>query len=70
MAFPSDVRTQNMLAREDNSVVIIDFERSSLDKVRPRQIALEIGEVEDLLDGIFRGADAGARKMYDPSVIS
>jgi thiamine kinase-like enzyme len=69
MGFHSDVRTQNMLAREDNSVVIIDFERSSLDKVRPRQIALEIGEVEDCWT-ISEAPMPVQGKMYDPTVTS
>jgi hypothetical protein len=50
-----------MLGAEDDSVVIIDFERSSFEKVTARQIALEVEEVEDCRT-ICRGADAGARK--------
>jgi tRNA A-37 threonylcarbamoyl transferase component Bud32 len=48
----SDIRTQNILVKEDHSVVIIDFEFSSFKDVTMDQIALEDEEIEDLLDNL------------------
>jgi tRNA A-37 threonylcarbamoyl transferase component Bud32 len=44
-----DVRQQNILVKEDDSVVIIDFERSNFEDVRDMDIELEDETVEDLL---------------------
>ena len=44
-----DVRQQNILVREDDSVVIIDFERSNFEDVRDLDIELEDEVIEDLL---------------------
>jgi tRNA A-37 threonylcarbamoyl transferase component Bud32 len=48
----SDIRTQNILVKEDHSVVIIDFEFSSFKEVTMDQIASENEEIEDLLDNL------------------
>ena len=45
----SDVRKENILVREDHTVVIIDFELSLCNNVTSDQIALEDEEVADLL---------------------
>jgi len=44
-----DVRQQNILVKEDDSVVIIDFERSRFEDVRDMDIELEDEIIEDLL---------------------
>lgn len=48
----SDIMTQNILVKEDHSVVIIDFEFSSFKDVTMDQIASENEEIEDLLDNL------------------
>jgi serine/threonine protein kinase len=48
----SDVRKENILVREDNSVVIVDFEMSSFMDVTADQMALEEKIVEELLDDL------------------
>lgn len=44
-----DVRQQNIMVREDDSVVVIDFERSMFEEVRDMDIETEEEMVEDFL---------------------
>ena len=48
--FHGDVRKENILVREDESVMIIDFEKSVLDDVPAEQMTAEDEVVRALLD--------------------
>ena len=48
-----DVRQQNILVKEDDSVVIIDFERSKFEDVKDMDIESEDQMVEDLLVELY-----------------
>ena len=49
--YHGDARTENILVKPDNSVVIIDFEMSIIDADQ-NMLLDEMGEVESLLAGL------------------
>lgn len=52
-----DVRRENILVREDDSVIIIDFESSDFDGVSENVLAIEEATVGKLLSDLEKGGD-------------